>query len=58
MCVCSHHPARLCVSPTEQEIRFAELFQDALFEADIFAGEEDAYAAMQVHFRKLAITTV
>jgi diguanylate cyclase (GGDEF)-like protein len=48
--------ALVCVADPEQEIRFAELFQDALFEADIFPGEEDAYAAMQVNFRKLAIT--
>jgi diguanylate cyclase (GGDEF)-like protein len=48
--------ALVCVADPQQEIRFAELFQDALFEADIFSGEEEAYAAMQAQFRKLAIT--
>jgi diguanylate cyclase (GGDEF)-like protein len=48
--------ALVCVADPAQEIRFAEVFQDALFEVDIIAAEEDAHAAMQAQFRKLAIT--
>jgi two-component system, cell cycle response regulator len=48
--------ALVCVADPAQEIRFAEVFQSAMFEADVILGEEDAYAAMQGQFRKLAIT--
>jgi len=46
----------LCVADPAQETRFAEGAEGALFEANVIAGEEDAYAAMQSEFRKLAIT--
>jgi two-component system cell cycle response regulator len=48
--------ALVCVADPAREIRFAEAFQGAMFEADVMPGEEEAYAAMQAQFRKLAIT--
>ena len=48
--------ALVCVADPAQETRFAGFFKNALFEADMVACAEDAYAAMQLQFRKLAIT--
>ena len=48
--------ALVCVADPAQESRFAEVFEGALFEADMIADEENAYAAMQAQFRKVAIT--
>jgi diguanylate cyclase (GGDEF)-like protein len=48
--------ALVCVADPAREIRFAEAFQGAMFEADVIPGKEEAYAAMQAQFRKLAIT--
>jgi two-component system, cell cycle response regulator len=48
--------ALVCVADPSQEIRFAGLFKNALFEADMVGSAEDAFAAMQTQFRKLAIT--
>lgn len=48
--------AVVCLADSAQEARFAESFEGALFDANIIASAEDAYAAMKVEVRKLAIT--
>jgi len=48
--------ALVCVADPAQQIRFAGLFKNALFDADMVASVEDAYKLIQVQFRKFAIS--
>jgi PleD family two-component response regulator len=49
--------ALVCVADPTQEARLAEAFEEgALFDANIIADEENAYAAMRAQLRKLVIT--
>jgi diguanylate cyclase (GGDEF)-like protein len=48
--------ALVCLAEPSQEIRFAALFKNALFEAEMIGSAEQALAAMQAQLRKLAIT--
>ncbi len=48
--------ALVCVADPAQQIRLAELFKHALFEADMIVAAEEAYTTMQAQFRKFAVT--
>jgi diguanylate cyclase (GGDEF)-like protein len=48
--------ALVCVADPSQEIRFAGLFKSGLFEADMTASTDLAFAAMKSQPRKFAIT--